>query len=91
MLRPSIILFGESLPEDAFRIALQETEKAELFIVLGSSLTVSPANQFPIIAKEHGSKLVIVNRDHNLFDSYADLVINDTNIGTLLVELDEEF
>src|SRR5690606_22594437 len=53
VLRPSVVLFGESLPQDAFQFALEEAEKADLFIVLGSSLSVTPANQFPLIAKEN--------------------------------------
>jgi NAD-dependent deacetylase len=91
ILRPSIVLFGEALPEDAFQFALQESEKADLFIVLGSSLTVTPANQFPLIAKENGAKLVIVNRDKTDFDHYADEVINHKNIGEVLKELNDRF
>ncbi|MDQ0154470.1 NAD-dependent protein deacylase [Robertmurraya andreesenii] len=88
VLRPSIILFGESLPEEAFHLALEESERAELFIVLGSSLTVTPANQFPLIAKENGAKLVIVNQEPTPFDHYSDLVIHDKKIGELLQELE---
>lgn len=89
ILRPSVVLFGESLPEQAFHFALEEAEKAELFIVLGSSLTVTPANQFPLIAKENGAKLVIVNMEKTDFDAYADEVINGMKIGCLLQELDK--
>lgn len=88
ILRPSIVLFGESLPEQAFHFALEEAEKAELFIVLGSSLTVTPANQFPLIAKENGAKLVIINMEPTDFDIYANEVINGRKIGSLLQELD---
>ncbi|MBP3038412.1 NAD-dependent protein deacylase [Bacillaceae bacterium Marseille-Q3522] len=90
VLRPSIVLFGEALPEKAFRFALQESEKAELFIVLGSSLSVTPANQFPLIGKDRGAKLVIVNMDPTDFDFYADEVIHGKEIGKLLEELDLE-
>lgn len=89
VLRPSVVLFGESLPSEAFDFAIRESEKADLFIVLGSSLTVTPANQFPLIAKEHGAKLVIVNKDQTQFDQYADLVLNDKKIGELLQEIEE--
>jgi NAD-dependent deacetylase len=89
VLRPSIVLFGESLPEDAFQFAFEESQKADLFIVLGSSLTVSPANQSPLIAKENGAKLVIVNQDPTEFDHYADLIISDQKIGKVLKEMDE--
>ena len=87
-LRPSVVLFGEELPEEAFMQAVQESEKADLFIVLGSSLTVTPANQFPLIAKDNGAKLLIVNMEPTHFDDYADIVINDRKIGELLAEID---
>ena len=87
-LRPSVVLFGEELPEEAFMQAVQESEKADLFIVLGSSLTVTPANQFPLIAKENGAKLLIVNMEPTHFDDYADIVINDQKIGDVLAEID---
>jgi len=90
ILRPSIVLFGEALPQDAFKMAYEEAKKADLFIVLGSSLTVTPANQFPIIAKENGAKLVIINHDPTDFDRFADLVINDRKIGDVLKELDQQ-
>lgn len=89
-LRPSVILFGESLPQAPFMKAAEESEKADLFIVIGSSLTVTPANQFPLIAKESGAKLVIINMEPTHFDHHADLVIHDKKAGLLLKELDEK-
>lgn len=89
-LRPSVILFGEGLPEGPFMQAADESEKADLFIVLGSSLTVTPANQFPLLAKEQGAKLVIVNLEPTHYDSYADLVINDRKIGDVLAKIAAE-
>ncbi|RNF39054.1 NAD-dependent protein deacylase [Planococcus salinus] len=88
LLRPSVVLFGEMLPGDPFDMALQEAERADLFIVLGSSLSVSPANQFPLVAKENGARLVIVNRESTPFDDYADEVIHERNIGEVLEEWD---
>jgi NAD-dependent deacetylase len=44
--------------------------------VLGSSLVVYPAAGFPIMAKQNGSGLVIVNREETELDDIADLVIN---------------
>ncbi|WP_233879804.1 NAD-dependent protein deacylase [Virgibacillus halodenitrificans] len=88
ILRPSIILFGETLPQNAFQFALEESRKSDLFIVLGSSLSVTPANQFPLIAKEMGARLVIINREKTPFDYYADQVINDQAIGEVLAGLD---
>ncbi|ALX48864.1 NAD-dependent protein deacylase [Lentibacillus amyloliquefaciens] len=86
ILRPSITLFGEMLPQDAFQLAQSESEQADLFIVLGSSLSVTPANQFPLIAKDNGARLVIVNREPTEFDRFADEVIHSREIGEVLEE-----
>jgi NAD-dependent deacetylase len=89
-IRPSVVLFGESLNSKILAAAEWEAKHADLFVVLGSSLQVSPANTYPIIAKEHGAKLIIVNHDPTPLDSIADAVINNRNIGDVLLELTEE-
>lgn len=46
-LRDTIINFGESLPEDALQGSFDHAAKADLCIVFGSSLTVTPAAEIP--------------------------------------------
>lgn len=87
-IRPSTVLFGEMLPEDSLIRAARETNKAELFIVLGSSLSVSPANFFPVEAKEHQARVVIINLEQTELDDIADLVINNRKISEVLQEID---
>lgn len=82
-MRPGVVLFGESLPEDALRGAQQASERAELFLVLGSSLQVSPANWFPQVAKTGGARLVILNRDPTALDGLADLRLGGSIRDTL--------
>src|SRR5699024_6190510 len=89
IIRPGIVIFGESLLQDFFLRAEQETLKADLFIVLGSYLSVTPDNMFPLQAKENGAKLVIINREPTQFDMYADYVIQDRNIKEILIEMDQ--
>jgi NAD-dependent deacetylase len=88
-IRPNVVLFGEMLPQTQLELAEKLMENVDLFIVLGSSLQVSPANQFPIWAKQRGAKLVIVNREPTPLDSCADLVIH-ASIGEVLSAADEE-
>lgn len=82
-LRPGVVLFGEMLPDDQLDLAEEWTSESKTFIVLGSSLLVSPANYFPRKAKMHGASLVIVNRDATPLDSIADLVAHE-EIGQYL-------
>ncbi|WLR51796.1 NAD-dependent deacylase [Bacillus tianshenii] len=89
MLRPSVVLFGEMLPMEAIEMAYEEASKAELFIVLGSSLQVSPANSFPAQAKKNGAKLVIINMEETAMDQLADEVIHGRKIGDVLAEVEQ--
>jgi NAD-dependent deacetylase len=87
-MRPAVVLFGEALPEAALAAAFAASERARLFVVLGSSLLVSPANALPEVAKSRGARLVIVNREPTPLHPIADLVFGDA-IGETLEALDE--
>ena len=82
-LRPGVVLFGENLPRDAMDKASAWAESCKAFIVLGSSLQVSPANFYPRMAKEHSAKLVIINQEETPLDGIADLVIRDPIVEVL--------
>jgi NAD-dependent deacetylase len=58
----------------------------DLFLVLGSSLAVHPANGYPLLARQNGAALVIVNRDPTYYDDEADLVLHD-EIGPTMSEV----
>jgi NAD-dependent deacetylase len=83
LVKTATISFGQSMPQDKMLRAEEATLACDLFIVLGSSLVVFPAAGFPLLAKENGAKLVIVNREPTEQDIYADLVIHD-GIGRVL-------
>lgn len=72
LLKSATISFGQQMPMDEMRQAQEWSQKAEIFIVVGSSLQVYPAASFPVIAKQSGALLAIVNRDPTPLDSTAD-------------------
>lgn len=82
-VKTATISFGQSMPEDAMRLAQIETLQCDLFLAVGSSLVVYPAAGFPLMAKDHGARLVILTRDPTDLDRHADLVLND-EIGPVL-------
>ena len=77
-VKTATISFGQPMPEIEMQRAQLESLKADLFIVVGSSLVVFPAASLPLVAKENGAKLVIINQEKTDFDDLADLVINDS-------------
>ena len=56
------------MPQLPMQRAQEETMACDLFLVLGSSLSVFPAADFPLRAKQNGATLVIVNRDPTEMD-----------------------
>jgi NAD-dependent deacetylase len=76
ILKPGVVFFGEMLPQETLRIAEQESEQCDLFMVIGSSLVVYPAAYMPIYAKQSGAKIVIINMGDTGHDDIADVFIN---------------
>jgi NAD-dependent deacetylase len=71
-LRSATVLFGESLPAEALRQAVALAQVADLMLVVGSSLVVNPAAQIPVVAKQAGARLAIINREPTPLDSLTD-------------------
>jgi NAD-dependent deacetylase len=75
VLRVATILFGESLPERELRTAFAVAQACDLMLVVGSSLVVNPAARIPVIAKQGGASLIIINRTPTPIDDLADVAI----------------
>jgi len=69
----SIVNFGDPLPEDDLEEAIRRASNSDVFFVIGSSLVVYPAANMPLIAKENGAKLIILNLGETPYDHLADL------------------
>jgi NAD-dependent deacetylase len=73
VLKPAITFYGEPLPLDAHRAAVEEAQSAGLLLVLGTSLQVNPAAGLPHLTLSRGGKLVIVNLTPTHLDAQATL------------------
>jgi len=76
LIKTATISFGQPMPEEEMVIAQKKSINCDLFICVGTSLAVFPAADLPVLAKETGSKLVIINNEPTQMDHLADLVIN---------------
>ncbi|MBK5099829.1 MAG: hypothetical protein JJE15_02405 [Desulfobacteraceae bacterium] len=79
----SVVDFGQSLPERDLSLSFEHSRKSDLFIVVGSSLVVTPAADMPMDALRSGAKLVIINKGETPLDRYAHLRFNE-DIGEVL-------
>lgn len=83
-VRPDVVLFGDMMPV-AFNQAVQAVERSQLVLVVGSSLTVSPANTLAF----HTPHLAIVNRDPTPADGRADVAVRGLAGETLPAVIQE--
>ena len=89
IIKPATISFGQAMPERETSESQKRAAGCDLFLVAGSSLVVYPAAQMPVVAKDNGAKLVIINLTSTPHDHYADIIINEKTGETLsrIVEL----
>lgn len=71
MLRPGVVWFGETLPEEAFRSAVAAARRARLVIVAGTSSLVYPAAAIPHEAAGSGAFVVEVNPERTLLTPHV--------------------
>jgi NAD-dependent deacetylase len=82
IVKAATISFGQPMPPDAMWKAQQAACACDLFLVIGSSLVVRPAAGVPVLAKQNGAKLLIVNGQETPLDCLADGLLR-SDIGTL--------
>lgn len=88
-LKPATVSFGQAMPERETALAFEHAERADVFLVIGSSLVVHPAAYLPVRAVESGAKLVIVNLQPTPCDEMASVLLRGKAGETMaaLVEL----
>jgi len=77
ILKPDIVYFGEALPADAIDRAVQAAESCDVFVAIGTTLSVYPVASLAGLAVESGADLVIVNAEPTDYDRYATEVIRE--------------
>jgi len=61
LIRPDIVWFGEPLPQDTWRHAVEATDAADVIVVVGTSAIVYPAAGLPELALARGTAVIEVN------------------------------
>jgi len=74
-LKPATISFGQSLGEEDLARADAAARSCDLVLVLGSTLSVSPANLIPLAAAQAGAPYIIINRDETDHDSLPQVTL----------------
>jgi len=83
ILRPDVVWFGESLPQDVWNKAIIHSNSCDVMIIAGTSLVVSPANTLPIYAKQNNALLIEVNPEKTIMSTDVDLSLKTTSANAL--------
>jgi len=75
ILKSATVSFGQNLDPELLARAEEAAATAELFLAIGTSLTVYPVARLPEIALDAGARLVIVNAEPTPLDELAHAVI----------------
>lgn len=76
-LKTATILFGQRVPVEELIRARELAQSCDLFLVVGSSLQVTPAATLPRLALINDVPLIIINLQPTPLDDYAEIVINE--------------
>ncbi|MHA1202359.1 MAG: SIR2 family NAD-dependent protein deacylase [Candidatus Heimdallarchaeaceae archaeon] len=85
----SIVNFNDPMPEKEMKISKEHAVKCDLILVIGSSLSVQPASNFPRKAKKNEAKLIIINIDTTTQDDLADIRVTQ-KAGNILPQIVEK-
>jgi len=89
ILKPDVVFFGETIPQNALNRSFQLASEAQALIVAGTSAEVSPANTIPSVAKQNGAKVIEINKERtHLTDNITDIFLQG-NTGEIIPALVE--
>ena len=86
MLKSGTVFFGQPLDATVLRRAVDAARDCDLFLAVGTSLSVQPVASLTGLAASHGAPVVIVNASPTPYDELAAAVIREP-IGTVLPQL----
>lgn len=77
ILKSATIFFGENLVAEDLIRAQRAAARADVFLAVGTSLTVYPAAELPEFALAHRARLGILNAEPTPYDGEADVVVRE--------------
>jgi NAD-dependent deacetylase len=88
-LKPDFIFFGEGIPQDAYMNSFAEADKADVFLLIGTTGLVQPAAYIPYKAKQNGAKIIEVNPERTAYTEEITDIFLKGKAGEVMTKLIE--
>ncbi len=77
VIKLDTVMFGEPIPRGILQSCFEEVQMCDAILLVGTSGSVNPAAQFPLLARERGARIVEVNPGPTQLTSVADVIVAD--------------
>ena len=90
LLKPDFVFFGEPIPQRALTAAYDAANVSDVFLVIGTTGEVMPANQIPLLAKSNGCKIIEINTEPSNFTGSVTDIFLQGKAGEIMGRLSAE-
>ena len=90
LLKPDFIFFGETIPQKPLEAAYEAASQSEIFLLIGTTGEVMPANQIPPLAKQNGAKIIEINPETSNYTSRITDLFLQGKAGEVMMKLEKE-
>jgi NAD-dependent deacetylase len=87
ILRPDVVLFGESLPEPVLYKSYELARSCDIMLVLGTSAVVSPMSHMPLAAKENNAEVIEINLEETFLTGFVSNMIIEGKVEVILPKI----
>lgn len=81
LIKLDVVLFGEAINEENIRSSLKALHEADLLLVIGSSLSVYPANS--LVYEFKGKNSILINKEETPLDNFFNFLLHDDIIKVI--------
>jgi NAD-dependent deacetylase len=89
LLKPGFVFFGESIPKGPMVAAYEAATLSDVFLIIGTTGEVMPANQFPLLAKENGAAIIEINPTESKYTQGVTDIFLQGKAGEVMEKLAE--
>ena len=90
ILKPGFVFFGEAIPQLPMREAFETASLSDVFLIIGTTGEVMPANQVPLMAKESGATIIEVNPEPSFYTPDITDIFLQGKGADIMQKLEEE-